>query len=136
MSSIQCYHAFAFITWAWCKLFFELFNHQCFSRDLFLEYYKYIVKPISGEEEWKETPYPKPLPPEVKPQTGRPKNKWRQMTYLVLMQVSWKEWTLLSNVPIALSMVIIQGPVQQKYFTNILIMMPCTSFLHTNIFLC
>ncbi|XP_074362844.1 uncharacterized protein LOC141703148 [Apium graveolens] len=73
LSGIPCYHACACI--AWSKKGYEPFIHQCFTKDLFLECYKYIVEPICGEEKWTETPYPKPLPPEVKPQTGRPKKK-------------------------------------------------------------
>lgn len=73
LSGIPCYHACACI--AWSKKTFEDFIHPCYTKDLFLECYKHIVEPMCGEEEWKETPYPKPLPPAVKPQTGRPKKK-------------------------------------------------------------
>lgn len=71
--SIPCYHACACI--AWSKQTYEPFIHQCYRKDMFLECYQYIVELICGEEEWEETSYPKPLPPEVKVQTGRPKKK-------------------------------------------------------------
>ncbi|WOG93543.1 hypothetical protein DCAR_0312829 [Daucus carota subsp. sativus] len=73
MSGIPCYHACACI--AWSKKRYQDFIHPCYTKDVYLECYKHIVEPICGEEEWQTTNYPKPLPPEVKPQTGRPKKK-------------------------------------------------------------
>lgn len=73
LSGIPCYHACACI--AWSKKAFEPFIHQSYSKDMFLTCYQFIVEPICGEEEWEETSFPKPLPPQVKPQIGRPKKK-------------------------------------------------------------
>lgn len=70
---IPCYHVCACI--AWRKMAYEDFIHPCYIKEVFLECYKHIVEPIYGEEEWKKTSYSKPLPPAVKPQTGRPKKK-------------------------------------------------------------
>lgn len=86
LSGNPCYHVCTCM--AWSKKIFESFIHQCYINDLFPKCYKYIVEPICGEEEWKETPYPKSLPPEVKPQTGRPKKKINKASDIALIQPS------------------------------------------------
>lgn len=73
LSGIPCYHACACIAWA--KQRFEDYIHPSYTKDAFLATYKQIVDPISGEAEWSQTPYPKPLPPQIKVPTGRPKKK-------------------------------------------------------------
>lgn len=73
LSRIPCYHACACITWS--KKAYEPFIHQSYGKDMFLECYKQIVERIYGESERKETRFLKPLTPEVKAQTGRPKKK-------------------------------------------------------------
>ncbi|XP_074356565.1 uncharacterized protein LOC141696302 [Apium graveolens] len=71
ISGIPCYHACACI--AWSKKNYEEYIHACYSKDSFLATYNHILDPICGEEEWDATDYPKPLPPVLKVQTGRPK---------------------------------------------------------------
>lgn len=41
------------------------------------------MEPIDDEEEWKETPYPKPLSLEVKYQTGKPKKNRNKASDIV-----------------------------------------------------
>lgn len=71
LSGIPCYHACAAI--AWSKKSYEDFIHSCYSKTTFIACYQHTLEPISGEEQWQETDYPRPLPPVKKVQTGRPK---------------------------------------------------------------
>ncbi|KAL8094044.1 hypothetical protein AgCh_035798 [Apium graveolens] len=38
-------------------------------------FYSYTIEPIVGPEFWEEAPEPMPLPPIIRPQIGRPKNR-------------------------------------------------------------
>ncbi|KAK1399211.1 hypothetical protein POM88_009074 [Heracleum sosnowskyi] len=42
---------------------------------MFEKVYAHIVEPINGREAWAKTAYTQPMPPNVKPSTGRPKMK-------------------------------------------------------------
>ncbi|WOH04134.1 hypothetical protein DCAR_0623542 [Daucus carota subsp. sativus] len=52
--------------------------HPSYSRDMYLKVYEHILQPINGAELWESTPYPKPLPPNVKTAPGRPKKRSRK----------------------------------------------------------
>ena len=71
LSGIPCYHACAAI--AWSKKPYEDFIHSCYSKQAFIACYQNTLEPIAGEEQWEQTEYPRPLPPVMKVQTGRPK---------------------------------------------------------------
>lgn len=67
-----------------CKFLLGFFNDSCNDplglfwacfNTLFWQLYNHTLEPIVGPEFWEQTDYPRPLPPLIKPQTGRPKKK-------------------------------------------------------------
>ncbi|XP_074342048.1 uncharacterized protein LOC141679444 [Apium graveolens] len=73
LTGLPCYHACACIKWK--NLEMVDYIHKTYYKDMFLSTYTYTVMPINSEQYWGKTPFPTPLPPEIKVQPGRPKKK-------------------------------------------------------------
>ncbi|XP_074354730.1 uncharacterized protein LOC141693500 [Apium graveolens] len=71
LTGIPCFHAVACLNSHGFNL--HDYIHRCYSVNMFKKVYSHFVEPINGKEQWERTAYTKPLPPIVKPSTGRPK---------------------------------------------------------------
>ncbi|XP_074375311.1 uncharacterized protein LOC141717097 [Apium graveolens] len=73
LTGIPCYHACACIA-----LRNETWDHyisEWYKKEMYFKLYNTTLDPIVGPDFWEDTPEPKPLPPNVKIPTGRPKKK-------------------------------------------------------------
>ncbi|KAL8156482.1 hypothetical protein AgCh_001542 [Apium graveolens] len=73
LNGIPCYHACACIA-----LRNETRDHyisEWYKKEMYLKLYNTTLDPIVGPDFWEDIPEPKPLPPNAKIPTGRPKKK-------------------------------------------------------------